>query len=70
MPAPDITNATWFTSTYSGGNGGNCVEVALTGPAVGIRDSKDRAAGHLAVPAHAWLALTREVSRSAPTPAG
>ncbi|GAA3232677.1 DUF397 domain-containing protein [Dactylosporangium siamense] len=38
----DLTGAQWRKSTRSGGNGGNCVEVAdnLTG-VVGVRDSKD-----------------------------
>lgn len=29
MTAPSFTRATWFTSSYSAGNGGNCVEVAF-----------------------------------------
>jgi hypothetical protein len=62
MTAPNLTNATWIKSSYSGGNGGSCVEVSLTARTVGIRDSKDRTAGHLAVPADAWLALTSAVS--------
>lgn len=33
---------------------GQCVEVALTDEAVGIRDTKDRAGGLLAVTAEAW----------------
>ncbi|MGI5179488.1 DUF397 domain-containing protein [Dactylosporangium sp. CA-152071] len=38
----DLTGAQWLKSTRSGGNGGNCVEVAdnLTG-IVAVRDSKD-----------------------------
>jgi hypothetical protein len=38
----DLTKATWHKSSYSGGNGGNCVEVArnLSGT-IAIRDSKD-----------------------------
>ncbi|MFK0246971.1 DUF397 domain-containing protein [Amycolatopsis azurea] len=30
----------WHRSTYSGPNGGTCVEVNSTGPRVGVRDSK------------------------------
>jgi hypothetical protein len=30
----DLTNATWQKSTYSGGNGGNCVEIAQDLPSV------------------------------------
>jgi hypothetical protein len=37
-----LTGAHWRTSTYSGGNGGTCVEVAGNLPRViAVRDSKD-----------------------------
>jgi hypothetical protein len=41
---PDPTKLRWRTSSYSGGNGGECVEVANS-PSGGlyVRDSKDRA---------------------------
>ncbi len=39
---PDLTGALWRKSTRSGGNGGDCVEVALNLPGiVAVRDSKD-----------------------------
>ncbi len=38
----DNSHLTWRKSTYSGGNGGDCIEVASTGkPLIAIRDSKD-----------------------------
>ncbi len=37
----DLTSATWRTSTYSGNNGGNCVEVGNADHRIAIRDSKD-----------------------------
>ena len=39
----DLTNAEWRKSSFSGGNGGGCVEIArnLSG-VVAVRDSKDR----------------------------
>ncbi|MGC4896102.1 DUF397 domain-containing protein [Micromonospora sp. DT31] len=38
----DLSGARWRKSTRSGGNGGNCVEVAGNLPGVvGVRDSKD-----------------------------
>ena len=37
----DVTSVAWRTSSYSGDNGGTCVEVGTTGPAVAVRDSKD-----------------------------
>ena len=37
-----LTGAQWRTSSYSGGNGGTCVEVAGNLPGViAVRDSKD-----------------------------
>lgn len=44
----------WKKSSYSG-NTDNCVEVAL-GDQVGLRDTKDREGGQLAVDAAAWRA--------------
>jgi len=37
----DLASATWRKSSYSGGGGQNCVEVAVIPGAVAIRDSKD-----------------------------
>ncbi|MFC4065036.1 DUF397 domain-containing protein [Actinoplanes subglobosus] len=38
----DLTGAVWHKSTRSGGNGGDCVEVAANLPGiVAIRDTKD-----------------------------
>ncbi|NLU69577.1 DUF397 domain-containing protein [Streptomyces sp. HNM0574] len=48
----------WFKSTYSGGDGGNCVEVATTLRTVHIRDSKRPVSDpYLTVPSAAWSAL-------------
>lgn len=44
----------WFKSSYSGGEGDNCVEVAVTSRAVHVRDSKDREGGRLSVTPAAW----------------
>ncbi|PRY43927.1 DUF397 domain-containing protein [Umezawaea tangerina] len=47
----------WRKSSYSGGgNEGNCVEVAFTGPAVAVRDSKNTGV-RLAIPADRWRAF-------------
>ena len=32
----------WFTSSFSGGNGEGCVEVAFLTGGVAVRDTKDR----------------------------
>ena len=43
----------WRKSTHSDGNGGDCVEVAVS-DAVFIRDTTDRGGFTLSVPAGAW----------------
>nr|WP_246430328.1 DUF397 domain-containing protein [Streptomyces rectiverticillatus] len=44
----------WIKSSYSGGAGGNCVEVAARPRTVAIRDSKHPEGHGIAVPATAW----------------
>ncbi|WP_436776108.1 DUF397 domain-containing protein [Yinghuangia sp. YIM S09857] len=48
----------WRKSSYSGQQGGDCVEVAPLGGVVGTRDSKDVSRGHLVLRPEAWVALT------------
>jgi hypothetical protein len=51
----DLTGAVWHKSTRSGGNGGDCVEVAVNLPGiVAVRDSKDRAGGTLVFTSAQW----------------
>jgi hypothetical protein len=40
---PDLANAHWRKSSYSGGNGGECVEIAHVDGAIAVRDSKNPA---------------------------
>jgi len=55
----DLTSAEWRVSSYTGGNGGNCVEVASNLPGVvAIRDSKDREGPALVIEPGAFAALT------------
>ena len=51
----------WRTSSYSGSNGGNCIEVAATARAVAVRDSKNAGGPKLAVTAAAWTAFTSQL---------
>jgi hypothetical protein len=46
----------WRKSSYSGGNGGSCVEVANDGVVL-VRDTTDRAGVMLTVPAGVWSAF-------------
>lgn len=60
MFTPSFTN--WRKSTRSN-PGGNCVEVGFTSDATetGIRDTKDRSYGTLAVSAGTWSAFLSTV---------
>ncbi|MFH9175721.1 DUF397 domain-containing protein [Streptomyces albogriseolus] len=50
---------TWVKSSYSAGDGGQCVEVADAGSAVLIRDSKCPDAAILNVASAHWAAFVR-----------
>ncbi|GAQ51499.1 DUF397 domain-containing protein [Streptomyces acidiscabies] len=45
---------TWFKSSYSGAEGGQCVEVSARTTAVHVRDSKDTSLPHFSVSRDAW----------------
>ncbi|GGX55895.1 hypothetical protein GCM10010358_07240 [Streptomyces minutiscleroticus] len=44
----------WFKSSYSGGEGGECVEVATTPSTTHVRDSKKPGAAQLTVAPESW----------------
>jgi hypothetical protein len=47
----------WFKSSYSSGEGGDCVEVTTCPGTVRVRDSKDTAGPELAFTPAAWSAF-------------
>lgn len=49
-----LIRARWRKSSYSNGTGGECVEVAHLGAAVGVRDSTRLDKPHIAVRRSAW----------------
>jgi hypothetical protein len=58
----DVTRAEWRKSSYSSGNGGQCVEVARNLPGVvGVRDSKDRRGPVLIFTPDEWRLFTAGV---------
>jgi hypothetical protein len=54
---------TWFTSTYSGGSGTECVECARTEDGILVRDSKNSSEPVIVVRGAAWRAFTLAVQR-------
>ncbi len=58
----DNSHLTWRKSTYSGGNGGECIEVASTGrPLVAVRDSKDPNGPNLAFTTPMWQSFVQRL---------
>jgi hypothetical protein len=59
------TNAvTWRKSSFSGGNGGQCVEAGSLPGAVLVRDTANRDGAVIAFSATAWATFARELKRS------
>jgi hypothetical protein len=59
-----MTSARWRTSSHSGDNGGNCVEVGTAAPAIAVRDSKDPNGSLLAFTASVWTEFTEQLKAS------
>jgi hypothetical protein len=57
----DLTGAAWRKSTYSGGSGGECVEVADGLPVIPVRDSKDPDGPALIFGPAAWTAFITDL---------
>ncbi|GGW35141.1 DUF397 domain-containing protein [Streptomyces griseoloalbus] len=53
------TSESWRKSSYSGAEGGECIEVAETSDAVWVRDSKRPAEARLSFGAKAWAGFVR-----------
>ena len=47
----------WRKSSYSGANGGNCIEAASDSGEVTVRDTTNRDGGALAFTTEAWRAV-------------
>jgi hypothetical protein len=72
----DLNGAPWRKSTYSGGNGGQCIEVAAipnhhTHPdrTCAVRDSKNPGGPVLAFGPGQWQRFITEVKAGKPVPA-
>jgi hypothetical protein len=63
----DLSGAAWHKSTYSGSNGGQCVEVARNLPGiVAVRDSREPGGAKLVVSSRQWAAFIRHLAADAP----
>ncbi|MDH6517267.1 hypothetical protein M2163_005751 [Streptomyces sp. SAI-135] len=60
-----IEKLTWFKSSYSDGEGGQCLEVAVTPDTIHLRDSKrtDPTAPHLTLSPTAWSAFVAQAAQ-------
>jgi uncharacterized protein DUF397 len=56
-----MTSPVWRKSSHSGAQQGDCVELAKLPGTIGIRDSKNPAAGHLIMSAEAFGSLLTEI---------
>lgn len=50
----NTTGLTWFKSSYSGGDGDSCIEVAVSEATVHVRDSKVEEGPRLALTPASW----------------
>ncbi len=58
----DLSHARWRKSSFSGGGGSNCVEVADAGhTTIVVRDSKDALGPVLVFGQHAWRQFAAKV---------
>ncbi|MFI8997058.1 DUF397 domain-containing protein [Streptomyces sp. NPDC053542] len=68
-PTLDLSRISWRKSSYSGGSGGDCVEMGHGAPgAVPVRDSKNPGGPALVLPPGAWSAFVTAVRDGVLTP--
>lgn len=72
----DLTSTAWRTSSYSGGNGGQCIQVAAPASSSGgpgrlcaVRDSKDPAGPVLVFGTAQWRAFAAAIKTGTLGPA-
>jgi hypothetical protein len=61
MNTEQRTELHWFKSTFSGDEGGECVEVAAERAAVHVRDSKEHGGPQLAFTPAAWTGFVADI---------
>jgi hypothetical protein len=58
-----VAELAWLKSSYSGAEGGECVEVAACPGTIHVRDSKDKAGPTLHVASEGWAAFVEFVAQ-------
>ncbi|MDJ1134681.1 DUF397 domain-containing protein [Streptomyces iconiensis] len=58
----ELEGLSWFKSSYSGSDGGNCVEVAGAGQLACVRDTKNQNGPTLSIPGDQWSAFVAHVA--------
>lgn len=62
MMQHNLPTSQWVKSSYSGDNGGNCLEWQMPSPGtVAVGDSKDRTQGAFVFPATSWSSFVNAV---------
>ncbi|WP_338898055.1 DUF397 domain-containing protein [Streptomyces sp. TG1A-60] len=64
--AGDDGRPTWFTSSYSNGAGGECVECAITTHRILVRDSKVVGGHVITVRSGAWRSFVQALAGRGP----
>ncbi|AXK32996.1 DUF397 domain-containing protein [Streptomyces armeniacus] len=62
-PVQHVPESAWHKSSYSSGEGGECVEIATCPGTVHVRDSKNASGPILSVPDTPWTAFLRFAAR-------
>lgn len=60
----DMTSVAWRKSSYSGPDGGNCIQVAGLPGTIAVRDSKDPDGPALLFTPAEWAAFTERIKVS------
>lgn len=69
MNTVDLATACWRKSSHSGGDSGDCVEIASVISGVAVRDSKDPDGPRLVFASAEWRAFARRIKAGAANPA-
>ena len=64
----DLTGAAWRKSSYSGNDGGNCVELASLPAAIAVRDSRDPHGPVLLFTTESWQAFMADLKTGTLSP--